>query len=72
MKQMYAASADENGFVINYDEAYNLIKETYGSSMKITEDCKITDWQGAKKHTIFRKILVLTWVNIKTSVKKTW
>jgi hypothetical protein len=43
MKQMCAASADENGFVMNYDEAYNLIKETYGGSMQITEDCKITD-----------------------------
>lgn len=49
MKQMCAASADENGFVISYDEAYNLIKETYSGSMQVTEDCKITDWQGAKK-----------------------
>ena len=28
MKQMCAASANENGFVMNSDEAYNLIKET--------------------------------------------
>ena len=55
MKQMCAASADENGFVMNYDEAYNLIKETYGGSMQITEDCKITDWQGAKKAYHFQK-----------------
>ena len=57
MKQMCAASADENGFVmnLNYDEVYNLIKETYGSSMQITEDCKITDWQGAKKAYHFQK-----------------
>ena len=55
MKQMCAASADENGFVMNYDEAYNLIKETYGGSMQITEDCKITDWQGAKKSYHFQK-----------------
>lgn len=33
MKQMCAASADENGFVMNYDEAYNLVKETYSGSM---------------------------------------
>lgn len=32
---------------MNYDEAYNLIKETYGGSMQITEDCKIIDWQAA-------------------------
>ena len=55
MKQMCAASADENGFVMNYDEAYNLIKETYVGSMQITEDCKITDWQGAKKAYHFQK-----------------
>lgn len=55
MKQMYAASADENGFVMNYDEAYNLIKETYGGSMQITEDCRIINWQGAKKAYHFQK-----------------
>lgn len=55
MKQMCAASADENGFVMNYDQAYNLIKETYGGSMQITEDCKISDWQGAKKVYHFQK-----------------
>ena len=47
MKQMCAASVDENGFVMNYDEAYNLIKETYSGSMQVTEDFKITDWQAA-------------------------
>jgi hypothetical protein len=55
MKQMCAASADENGFVMSYDEAYNLIEETYGGSMEITEDCKITDWQAAKKAYHFQK-----------------
>ncbi len=40
---------------MNYDEAYDLIKETYGGSMQITEDCKITDWQGAKKAYHFQK-----------------
>ena len=47
MKQMCAASADENGFVMSYDEAYNLIKETYSGSMEVTEDLRITDWQAA-------------------------
>lgn len=47
MKQMCAASAYENGFVMNYDEAYNLVKETYSGSMQVTEDFKITDWQAA-------------------------
>lgn len=55
MKQICADSADENGFVMNYDEAYNLIRETYGGSMKITEDCKITDWQCLKKSYHFQK-----------------
>jgi hypothetical protein len=39
---------------------YNLVNETYGGrSMQIAEGCKITDWQAAKKHTIFKKVLVL-------------
>jgi hypothetical protein len=49
MKQICSASADENGFIMSYDEALNLVKETYSGSMQITEDLKITDWQGAKK-----------------------
>ena len=49
MKQMCAASADENGFVMDYDQAYNLIKETYPGFMQITEDFRFSDWQGAKK-----------------------
>ena len=34
---------------MNYDEAYSLIKETYHGYIKIDEDCKISDWQSAKK-----------------------
>ncbi len=41
--------ADKNGFVMSYDEAYNLVKETYPDFMQITEDCRFSDWQGAKK-----------------------
>lgn len=47
VKQMCKASADENGFVMSYDEAYNLVKETYSGSMQVTENFKITDWQAA-------------------------
>ena len=47
MKQMCKASVDENGFVMNYDESYNLVKETYSGSMQITENFKITNWQAA-------------------------
>lgn len=47
VKQMCKASADENGFVMSYDEAYNLVKETYSGSMQITKNFKITDWQAA-------------------------
>ena len=47
MKQMCHTLADENGFVMSYDEAYNLVKETYSGSLQVTEDLKITDWQAA-------------------------
>ena len=33
--------------VMNYDEAYNLVKKTYSGSMQVTENFKITDWQAA-------------------------
>ena len=46
MKQICAASADKNGFVMSYDEVYNLVKETYSGSMQVTENFKITDWQA--------------------------
>lgn len=67
MKQMCAASADENGFVMNYYEAYNLIKETYGGSMQITEDCKIIV-SGSKKEAI--KAVHLAKSNRLTSIMK--
>ncbi len=47
MKQMCAASADENGFVMSYDEAVKLLQETYSGSMQVTEDLRIGDWQAA-------------------------
>lgn len=47
MKQMCAASADENGFVMSYDEAIKLLQETYSGSMQVTEDLRIDDWQAA-------------------------
>ncbi len=49
MKQMCHASGDENGFVMSYEDAYNLIKETYPDFMQITENYRFSDWQGAKK-----------------------
>ena len=39
--------------------------------MQITEDCKITDWQGAKKAYHFQKGFGVDLGN-QTSVKKTW
>ena len=75
MKQMCAASADDNGFVMSYDEAYNLIEETYGGSMQITEDCKITDWQGAKKESgtlyINKETRQVHFVNDRTNIWRT-
>ncbi|MGK0448858.1 MAG: hypothetical protein ACJA2M_002659 [Polaribacter sp.] len=41
--------ADENGFIMSYEESHNLVADTYSGYMQITEDLKITDWQGAKK-----------------------
>lgn len=55
MKQMCAASADENGFVMSRDEALKLVSDTYSGSTQITEDCKVTDWQIAKKAYHFHK-----------------
>jgi hypothetical protein len=49
MKHMCMSSPDENGFVMDYDQALNLIKETYTNSRQITADCEFSDWQAAKK-----------------------
>ena len=46
-KQMCHASADENGFVMSYDEAVKLLQETYRGSIQVTEDFRIGDWQAA-------------------------
>ena len=40
--------ADKNGFVMSYQEAYNLVADTYPGYMQVDENCKITDWQAAK------------------------
>ena len=42
------AMADENGFVMSYQEAHNLVAETYPGYLEVNENCKITDWQAAK------------------------
>lgn len=47
MKQMCHASADENGFVMSYDEAIKLLQETYSGSMQVTKEFRISDWQAA-------------------------
>ena len=41
------AMADENGFVMSYEDAYNLVAETYPGYLEVNESCKITDWQAA-------------------------
>ena len=43
MRQICAASKYENGFIMSYDESYNLVKETYSDLMQVTKDFKITD-----------------------------
>jgi hypothetical protein len=40
--------ADENGYVMSYQEARNLVADTYPGYMQVDENCKITDWQAAK------------------------
>ena len=42
------AMADENGFVMSYQEAYDLVAKTYPGYMQVDKSCKITDWQAAK------------------------
>ena len=42
------AMSDENGFVMSYEDAYNLVAETYPGYLEMNESCKITDWQAAK------------------------
>lgn len=49
MNEVCLASADENGFVMDYDQAYNLIAETYPGFLEVTENLRVSDWQGAKK-----------------------
>ena len=39
---------DENGFVMSYEDAFNLVAETYPGYLEVNESCKITDWQAAK------------------------
>jgi hypothetical protein len=45
--------ADENGFVMSYEEAHNLVAEIYPGYMQVDENCKITDWQAAKHIYIY-------------------
>lgn len=40
---MCPAQPDKNGFVMTYEEAYDLISETYPGYRNVNEDCKITD-----------------------------
>jgi len=44
---MCSASMDEHGFVMSYEKAYNLVKETYPGSVQVTERFRISDWQAA-------------------------
>ena len=42
------AMADENGFVMSYQQARDLVAKTYPGYLQVNKDCKITDWQAAK------------------------
>ena len=41
---MCPAMADENGFVMSYEDAYNLVSDTYPGYLEVNKSCKITDW----------------------------
>jgi hypothetical protein len=43
-----SSMADENGFVMSYEDAKNLVAETYSGYLEVNESYKITDWQAAK------------------------
>ena len=47
-ENMSPATPNENGFVMSYQEAHNLVAETYPGYLEVNESCKITDWQVAK------------------------
>lgn len=40
---------EADNFIMDRTSAYNLVKETYSESMQITDNCRISFWQGAKK-----------------------
>lgn len=33
---------------MSYQEAHDLVAETYSGYLEVNESCKITDWQAAK------------------------
>ena len=39
--------ADQEGYVMSYEKAYNVVNETYSGDLEVDENCKITDWQAA-------------------------
>lgn len=49
MQGICSASADENGFIMSYSEAYDLIKNTYSKSLQINDEYAIEYWQVCKK-----------------------
>jgi hypothetical protein len=50
VKQICDTSVDGKSFVMNYEDAYNLVKETYPDYLKVNESYQITDEQAAKQY----------------------
>ena len=48
-RQMCTGSEDENGFVMSYEQAYDLVANKYPGYMSIDDQLKASDWQIAKK-----------------------
>jgi len=44
-----ASESEEDQCRMSYEEAYDLIKKTYVGSLQVTNDYKVTAWQGLKK-----------------------
>lgn len=49
MNEVCSVQGDEEGFVMSYDEAHELVNEAYPGFIEVSEDCKISEWQAAKK-----------------------
>jgi len=48
MNEMCPNQPDKDGFVMSYQDAYDLVAETYTGYIQVNDNCRIPDWQSAK------------------------